>query len=398
MKLRIGRLPLLATLSGAGLLLPLLAPQLASAVSGQCALCHTMHHSQNNATPANGKGTPQEKLLLDDCIGCHTTDNTDPNSVAGRQHYVLNTDGGTYGTNGVSGNTSLAGGDFYYTTTAYVPGTGTAANRGHGVSTIPLVDADAFAPPGYDAAIAGPLGIDASIDGSNLTCAGDFGCHGDHSITTSEYDALAGAHHANGTGALFTATTVGNSFRFLLGIYGVEDADRELTVTDAGDDHNQYFGIDRATDNPAGEANGTNTISYLCGQCHGKFHSQSGATVSDGAYLDAGLTTWGRHPTDLDMNGIGGEFVKYGQNDGSGAANSYAVIAPVASSRTADYDWAGGTATAGDAIITCISCHRAHATPHMDILRWDYAANCIAGSTSVNCGCFECHSAKDGTP
>ena len=50
---------------------------------------------------------------------------------------------------------------------------------------------------------------------------------------------------------------------------------------------------------------------------------------------------------------------------------------------------------AGDAIVTCISCHRAHGTPYADLLRWDYSNNCNAGSDNADCGCFQCHTTKD---
>ena len=46
-----------------------------------------------------------------------------------------------------------------------------------------------------------------------------------------------------------------------------------------------------------------------------------------------------------------------------------------------------------DAIVLCISCHRAHGTPYADILRWDYSS-CTAGNPNANCGCFACHTSK----
>ena len=47
----------------------------------------------------------------------------------------------------------------------------------------------------------------------------------------------------------------------------------------------------------------------------------------------------------------------------------------------------------GKAIVLCISCHRAHATPYADILRWDYSS-CTAGNQNDDCGCFACHTSK----
>jgi predicted CXXCH cytochrome family protein len=55
----------------------------------------------------------------------------------------------------------------------------------------------------------------------------------------------------------------------------------------------------------------------------------------------------------------------------------------------------------GDAIVTCISCHRAHGSQYDDLLRWDYT-QCIANENvaaddtiTPDCGCFYCHRDKD---
>jgi len=57
-----------------------------------------------------------------------------------------------------------------------------------------------------------------------------------------------------------------------------------------------------------------------------------------------------------------------------------------------------GPESDGRANVMCLTCHRAHASPYEDMLRWDYTAM-IAGSADsgdYNTGCFACHTGKDG--
>ncbi|MDA3786250.1 MAG: hypothetical protein PF568_05105, partial [Deltaproteobacteria bacterium] len=82
------------------------------------------------------------------------------------------------------------------------------------------------------------------------------------------------------------------------------------------------------------------------------------------------------------------EYGAYGGNE-----NDYQPGVPVASN---DLNSVRSTVlqAAGDAIVTCISCHRAHGSTNADMLRWNYedmAAH--AGDNST--GCFACHTTKD---
>jgi predicted CXXCH cytochrome family protein len=85
------------------------------------------------------------------------------------------------------------------------------------------------------------------------------------------------------------------------------------------------------------------------------------------------------------------DYSEYG-----GATHTYSVVAPVGSTDVSTvlssvYATPGG---ADDAIVTCISCHRAHGTPYDDLLRWDYAT-CVSAGGNDECGCFACHTTKD---
>jgi len=123
------------------------------------------------------------------------------------------------------------------------------------------------------------------------------------------------------------------------------------------------------------------TISYLCAQCHGDFHSDIGS--------------WTRHPTDIVLpSDTSKEYYKY--NGGTGTDNPYSVVAPVGSDTFTDNGYPEDKITPGttDSIVLCISCHRAHGTEYDDLLRWDYSTM-EAGGGAGNEGCFICHTTKD---
>jgi hypothetical protein len=281
---------------------------------------------------------------------------------------------------------NLAGGNFYYVGATGVPATDDL--KGHNVDVIGVA-ADSIlgnTPPGYDAAY-DPATTDYSIS-FRLTCAGSNGCHGNRDIARSGFASgveaslasLEGAHHENDTPPNLDGSTVGKSYRFLRGILGFEDPDWQQTAN-AGD-HNEYEG-------DTTQGTNTHTISYLCAHCHGDFHREIGAA-----------SPWLRHPTDTDTINKGGDYANY--NDIVSAGNPYSIEAPVG------YDGTGlqpgipgaprATVSTGQSIVLCLSCHRAHATPNDDILRWDYATIQAGGGGANGTGCFRCHTSLDGTP
>jgi hypothetical protein len=106
----------------------------------------------------------------------------------------------------------------------------------------------------------------------------------------------------------------------------------------------------------------------------------------------------------------GTEYAHYNNNGGGGTDGVYSTLAPVASDMSGlSAASAGGTQVVQNvftdtmpdgvtdiAIVTCISCHRAHGSEYADLLRWDYTAGTSAGSgTNLNSGCFVCHTTKD---
>ena len=351
-------------------------------VQGPCVDCHTMHNSQNgSAMVTNG---PFRALTRGDCVGCHTGTNTGSNNIP----YILSDSEPTYGDVGISGNT-LAGGNFYWVADSG----GNEDAKGHNVVYLAAQDANiGYTPPGWDNANFTANGAVAGGEASwskQLTCAGKYGCHGTHD-DEDDFRSISGAHHADDS--TIDGSTVGKSFRFLYGIIGIEDSDWEYQPTATA--HNQYYAIDRAdgmNDNPANAD--PKSINYLCAECHGKFHSGVGDT--EGAD-DEGSTVgspWIRHPSDFDMNNV--KTKEYGAYPGPfGTGNAYWPGAPVGSN-----DLTAGVRSQvlqadGDAIVLCISCHRAHGSPNADLLRWDYNQCQASSGNAGNCGCYACHTSK----
>jgi hypothetical protein len=375
----------------------LLSCGLALAISGQCSNCHTMHNSQNGVgvvetyaggVITSGVSTPQNQLLIASCIACHAGPTGETN-LHGAPIVVHTTDPVSQG----NGHT-LAGGDFYWVAT----GLGATDSKGHNVSGLALTDVAISAnignnPPGWDpnATLGFTFGQVASGEASwssQLTCDGIYGCHGQHTAS-----GVTGAHHNNPNISATQVTTdplagdIGGSYRFLGGIQGLENADWNWNETTSS--HNEYFGWDSPSNRDLSNTAyvHTDTISFSCAECHGYFHSQIDSTT-------VGQSPWLRHPTDI-MLPNKTEYVDYNPNV-STTPRTYSLEAPVARP-----SWPvsnSSQVTPGtDAVVMCLSCHRAHGSPEPDILRWTYS-NMIAGpgnSPTPGTGCFVCHTTKD---
>ncbi len=383
-----------------------------ASVTGPCSNCHTMHNSQGGTdfrtvTYTDDEGVEQTEtygvkgaLTIGGCVGCHTGDNSNTTTgaaaVGGMGNvspipYVMSYAEPTYGPEYTAadtlrtGVTTLAGGNFYWVAT----GGGADPTKGHNVTTDSLAPWDMNA-PGLNTATSTYQTTEFSSGvGTMLTCAGTMGCHG---VRTGDgmdddYASLSGAHHGDDT--TIDGSTVAKSFRFLKGINGVEDSDWEYTVTST--DHNGYLAQARSEADSMTDS-GT-TISSLCGQCHGDFHSGT-STINDGG-------AWLRHPTDYALpTGDGSEYTAYARVTDATAdpgTGIYNIVAPVGLASPVT-----GEVTSG-AIVTCISCHRAHGSPYADLLRWEYTNTDGNGGISAgeplngadNNGCFACHTEKD---
>lgn len=340
-------------------------------VTGVCSTCHTMHNSQGGQPMAKEYSTastglvddasPNAALLINNCIGCHFnigTTTIDSNNTP----IALNAQDPAV--------SALAGGNFYYTAT----GLGATDNKGHNVKNISAQESSPMdVPPGFKGSVTLPNGGTGPASwASQLTCAGIYGCHGDRTIA-DEVKAIFGAHHQNvNIDNTSIADKVYNSYRFLYGIKGAEDSDWEKTVL--SNDHNGYHGNSLY--------GSVNTMSYLCGECHGNYH----ANTNLGGTSEVGDSSpWRRHPADFAFSGVrdnnytGSEYASY---------TTYNVIAPVAESSPTTTN----STVSSTSIVMCLSCHRTHASPYFKMMRWDYKGWPGNGQTN---GCNVCHTSKN---
>ncbi|MFH1019168.1 MAG: cytochrome c3 family protein [Pseudomonadota bacterium] len=355
-------------------------------VTGECGNCHTMHNSQNGLTMQLNSGAKVERnLLRGDCLGCHGQGTAqkiiDMNGSQVPQ--VMHSD--------ASGD--LAGGNF-----AYITGLKGAASDSHGHNVIDLgiafkEDVLASKLPGGIILFGHYEDSTFNVNASNLTCAGTNGCHGYRykagMETASGVAALSGAHHNNVDGQLTVADSVTNSYRFLVGVKGYENQTDKWQNKSAAS-HNEYYGtatpmtLSCSTTYCHG-ANGVappnNTISGFCATCHGNFHTlTTGSSDGIGATISSPFI---RHPNDIVLPNSG-EYQNY---------TTYSVEAPIG--RTMVPASASSVVSPGSDVVTCLSCHMAHASPYPDMLRWDYTTMNAHNSGDVNTGCFTCHTAKD---
>jgi len=281
--------------------------------------------------------TPNPSLLIYSCVGCHTN----------LSNTTITEDNAPIVFNPSVPANPLAGGNFYYVLDVM---NGDA--RGHNVLDIKGPDATlGLTPPG------------GTVMSSQLTCAGEYGCHGDRTPENDELAGISGAHHTDDAAPL-TGTSVGKSYRFLKGILGKEDTDWEQD--NINNSHNEYKG---GSGFPTSE-----TISSLCGQCHGDFHNST----------DVGSASpWLRHPTDKVLNSSG-EYAGY---------TTYNMLAPVARPNP-DSVSVTTAVTPGTDIIMCLSCHRAHASPYYKMIRWNYRDWPGTIEPTGSKGCATCHTSK----
>lgn len=330
------RTALLATLLLATI--PFFSSQAAAKVSGPCSNCHTMHNSEDGV--ALDPGGPNSNLLTGDCVGCHSSDTAD--TIVNGVPIVYNT---------VAPTDPLAGGNFYWVSR------GGASNDvyGHNVWGISGEDNNITADEGAPGNSGGPgcVGCHQSLatDPAVSAIPGKSGCQGCHTEVS---------HHDDSN----------NWFRFLKGhmsddhyVTGIEAVNWEQDTANTND-RNIYRGIDEATFTLTYSLRSTHSITAFCSGCHTDFHEYMGTA-----------SPWIRHPNDILLPETG----EYGAYD---PLTTYSNEAPVA---YLDPD----APVRAEAVVTCLSCHRAHGSDQPDMLRWDYS------NMAVGTGCFTCHTNKD---
>ncbi len=366
-------------------------------VKGVCGNCHTMHNSQNGLpieTRADAAFNPSHtvnyrvnNLLVNTCIGCHSSTNSQTIVDLGngtRIPIIYNT---------VPPSQPLAGGNFYYVDSL-------GDEFGHNVRTIDSLLSEA---PGGDTAF-GVIPNNCGFGGCHASLAairtgagplssavqgnGCIGCHDPAHHTNDEQVILAG-------GAKYV-DEAGGGYRFLNkaganyfdipphsgqpAVSGIEDPNWEQNPSMLS--HNEYQDSDKpfAPLTYGGSAQG---MSDFCGGCHNSYHSWP-----EGGYPNGGDSNpWLRHPAGMAIPDTG-EYATYVQ---------YNPMVPVARSDDLALRALGGPSsevTPGTDKVMCLSCHRAHASPYPDMLRWDYETCETGAGTNLECGCFTCHSQK----
>ncbi len=341
-------------------------------VSGLCVNCHTMHGYQGGVEWAWKKGAseaggPYGSLLVGTCLGCHTTDGVDPYPAAGTYfHFPF-----VKSTTGFTDLTCLAGGFFPATEL------NTASHAGN-AHTIGI----AVAPVGYTTGYSWYKG---ETSATGLTCAGSSGCHGSQTIDDPSA-AISGGHHGTSTYGyrILAAYNAGTPDAVDGGGDGTKDYEKALIAgvpaavgARSGTEATFYHNIYKAA------VAGTDTISELCANCHGDFHS---LTQSGGA--------WIRHPSDVALPPYAaGPPVMWEPSNDTVYNNFDAKFNPYGFTSVAD--------TLGTKYVTCLSCHRAHGTAQYDLLRFTYTSGESgqqqAGrspTTVISYGCLGCHSGQ----
>ena len=158
-------------------------------VYGQCSNCHTIHNSQGGGPVAYEFNTgftgydtvaaPNTYLLITDCAGCH--------SSTGAATIVVADDNTPIVFSTSTFNDPLAGGNFSYVRSDDA--------TGHNVDLFTAQDATlGLTPPG------------GSAMSTRLTCAGEYGCHGDMTAGKTNYTGMKGAHHKDDSGGITGAS------------------------------------------------------------------------------------------------------------------------------------------------------------------------------------------------
>ncbi len=311
-------------------------------VEGVCSDCHTMHNSQDgSAMVISGTGI---NLLTEDCVGCHSSASAE--TIVNRTPIVFNTT--------MAPAKPLAGGNFYWVAQ------GGAENDvyGHNVWGISGLDGNISVSEGAPGRNGGP-GCANSCHQSlalnpTLSSFDKNGCQGCHTEVSHHDDSKPW-------------------FRFLKGhmhddayVTGNEAPDWEQNAITDPNDRNVYLGVDAAvTVYTWGTGLRTaQTVSAFCSGCHADFHEDMGVS-----------SPWLRHPNDILLP----ESSEYDAYD---PINNYSNEAPVG---YLDPD----NPIRAQAVVSCLSCHRAHGSNQPDMLRWDYL-NMTAGT-----GCYTCHTLKD---
>ncbi|MFH0810267.1 MAG: cytochrome c3 family protein [Pseudomonadota bacterium] len=364
--------------------------------SRDCKLCHTMHNEEDGKTVFLSKfkvGTPAVKdgqaapgLLRTTCVGCHSsTDSGEYRHDLGGGQYVPI----VFHTTGPANGIGLAGGDFYWVVNGDGKGEEPKDRYGHNVYGLSERDSTFKSVPGgddYCTACHDDLTAECGEGGSLVShWTGCQGCHvfPRHHKDTDAYRMLQG--HA----MPYPRDTDEDNIACDNYVIGFGSSKYE-----AEGDFNEYKGttidLDKTTaewakDDKLVRPKGapayrsgqrrlevTHSISAFCAGCHAVGNEN----------LRAG-GKWVRHPADVvipaeTFNDIPGDKV--------------GVLRVARDKDTAYFKGikvGSGAITAGEDLVMCLTCHRAHGSKYPYMLRWEYRPDVDQADTGGSC--ISCH-------
>jgi hypothetical protein len=394
-----------------------------------CSDCHTIHNSEDGATvdyAYDGVNGPYQALLYrgdftDLCLSCHMQgQNTSATAALPRVSdtgwqapIVMTTDGV------VPAGISMPGGDFYWSSLDPKKGHNPAYTEGAlgGAATSLFMTADPTlgdTPPGGV--------IDNDDEWSCHTC------HGMHSRFSSSYTAWRQVQRkVNGIVVSGDVTSFG--VETSAGNKGTTAAGFEPILSNSrGDVQGTSYVNVRADNNPLEGADlflpesDTNKNVYrggfssFCSACHGDFHGGTGETrAADNGNTRVG-GAWLRHPTNVKMNESGSKY-------GIGTYTKQVTNVQGTNPNPVGYDWrypliqpdndftvkvatasmADGLTAIGDDRMSCLTCHKAHATQYDNMTRWDAQGHAFLPNAAADMngaasdgdnpayGCGKCH-------
>lgn len=403
-----------------------------------CGDCHTLHNSEDGAAVALDGG-PNKELLkrgnwTDMCLSCHmqgqntsaTAALPDVADTGWIAPIVMTLDGVD------PAGVAMPGGDFYYSNINEKMGHNPAYSAGEvgGTASSVMMAADSVlgdVPPG---------GI---IDGDDEW--GCHSCHGMHSRFSSSYTAWRQVQRKV-NGKVVSGDVTGFGVETAAGNKGMTEASFEpIKSNSRGDVQGTLYVDTRADGNPVegaslfADESDTNKNVYrggfssFCAACHGDFHGGNGEAenVANANTNPDADGRWMRHPTNIvmaDKNTTGLGSRKYGTNSYTAQVTNSQGTSP----NPEGYDWrypliqadgdftvtvAGTGVTVPDASLdtsrlSCLTCHKAHATQYENMTRWDATGHAFIADGALDMngiasngdnpafGCGKCHQ-KGGT-
>ena len=321
----------------------------------RCGGCHSMHQSADN--PLGPSGTPSAPLPVQAAIANGTLlKGTDASSTCLNCHKGS----GRYKVYSVDGSNLKAGGDFFWVQKSYTyvshGSTRTSAAEEHGHNIV-AADYGLIA----DSLAAAPGGAYLSL---KLGCTS---CHDAHGQVLGGTKAGQMPISVSGSyGAVPVAGTIRGNYR-LLG----DSVYRAGNVVSDGYQFTANAPNARANSYTSTSVDYGSGMSEWCRNCHTNYTGGTRHVAGNDEVLNGYADNYN-------------SYVKTGDFTGT-IATSYDSLVPFERGED-DPTLLDPTSTAGPgagANVMCLTCHRAHATAHQNIGRWDFAPELLAESHAL---------------